>query len=145
MWVLIDLKRWCFFTFVDFHPKDTLVILKHSNVILETFWTAEISKKVFTAPFFENSSKFRNIYMIRKSYVVKRFGRFFRRIFRDSDMSFWEKMNSQIFRYALDGKTFRKSFWRAPRARTSTSLWNWVIFCENRKFALNLLFFIVTT
>ena len=62
--------------------------------------------------------------MIRKSYVVKRFGNFgniLRQIFKASNMSFWGKLNLQIFRYTLDAKIVRKIFWRAPRARTSTS------------------------
>ena len=51
-------------------------------------------------------------------------------------MSFWGKLNLQIFRYTLDGKNFCKIFWRAPRARISTSLRNLAIFWGNRKFAL---------
>ena len=52
--------------------------------------------------------------MITKSYVVQKVADILIRIFRDSSMHFWGKLNLQIFRYGPDGKIFWKFFGAHP-------------------------------
>ena len=83
--------------------------------------------------------------MISKSYVATNFGKLLIPSFRDLYVCFLEKLNLQTFRYIIFAKLFHKFFGAHPaRARLQASeIGRYLL--QNRKFTLNLLFFIEAT
>ena len=87
----------------------------------------------------------RKNHMISKRHVATHFGKILTLFFRDSGVCFWAKLNLQTFRYIIFAKIFHKMFGAHPaRVRLQASeIGRYLL--QNRKFTLNLLFFVVAT
>ena len=81
------------------------------NWTLRFFWTERL--EIFSEPNI-NTKDTLYMYLITKSYVVQKVADILIRIFRDSRMRFWAKLNLQTFRYVPNGKVYQKFFGAHP-------------------------------